>query len=388
MGSSTGILMLIALMFLVTSAALQATTFCTSETNISTGQTLKLNLGNVGYTVVQNFITPNDAGVTVNGDSYTLNPIVPYTINKSTGSYVELAQINYIPIQPSVNLILCSAQQDADTQYDLNLSANQYGDAIFTHFGTRLIVSASLAVSQQFSSFPATVTIANVTGSTPSPPSGYVKLSALSINVSSSTSTMINMTQDVPCYVTPKTIAVYKLSGGLWNLISGFMLNSTSCKVTALIPSDPTVGIFYASSGSTASTTTQSTSSTSLPTSTLSSTTSSVPTTSIQQTTSTLNTTITTTKITSTTSGKTTSSTTTVPASGTTTQIPSYTTTISNFIQINASSNGSTIYQIPVDWIRDAILAAIALLVIYLIHLIIHRNPAPLQRKANNKQRK
>lgn len=359
--SSTRAFVFIALLLLATTAAAQSETYCTSYANVSTGDTMQFNLDNIAYHVVQNFITPDYAGITINGVSYTVYPNAAHTINQNTGAYVEMTQINYIPSIQSINFILCSAQQTTDTQYNFNLSANSYGDLYFASYGTKLDVIAQVPISQASTNFPTNVTISNVTTSTPPPPSGYVKLTALSASVTTSANTTLNITQSVPCYVTPKTVAVYALVSGSWVLVSGDTFNSTACTVTAPIPTSSAVGIFYSSSGSTTSTASSTSTTTAGASSTTTQPTSSIPTT-----------------VRTTTSTPTTSRYSTAYSTTRTSTLSTsiYTSPTSISIPPQTSVPANSVYQIPANWIRYAILGAIALLVVYLLYLILHKNTA------------
>ena len=116
-----------AFLMLFMCACASAQTFCTTITNSSTGEQFAFQLGGARYVAVQNFITPSYACLTIDNLSYILYPQVAKVINQSTGAYAEMMQINYVPIQPSMNFIVCSSPQGPDTQYSFNLSANSYG---------------------------------------------------------------------------------------------------------------------------------------------------------------------------------------------------------------------------------------------------------------------
>ena len=273
----------IASVFLICAAALNASTACTSFTNVSNQDILNFNLGNVSYNFVENYVTPDYAGFTINGASY--NNVAPNStiiISSSAGAYVDMPQINYLPIQKSINIILCSAPQGQDTYYNFNISDNSYGELYFTYFGTKLILDSNSTASVR-----SNVTITNVTASTPSPPAGYVKLIALNIVINSAAPTTINVTQAVPCSLLGKSSA-YALAGG-WISISNYRINSAACSVSFIVPYGHVIGIFYYSpqqtttsistspTTSTSASTTSAVSTSSTSTSTTSTSTTSVP---------------------------------------------------------------------------------------------------------------
>jgi hypothetical protein len=254
----------------------QPSTFCTGATNVSGQDVLRFSLNNVPYTVTENFVTPSSSGTTINGTSYTLSPNMPVTINSNTGAYVELIQVNYLPIQHSINFVLCSGQQGPATRYTANLSINNYGDFYFSYFGTKLLVTTNSSVD-----VPTNITLTNVTAQSPSAPSGYTKLLALNVSGTTGTSTKLNITQNVACHLSPNTVYVYKLLNGGWVQMPNSKFNATACQVSSIIPTFSTVGLFYngqamvnsSSTLSTSSTTSQSTSTTLVVTSTVNSTT-------------------------------------------------------------------------------------------------------------------
>lgn len=229
----------IASVFLICAAALNASTACTSFTNVSNQDILNFNLGNVSYNFVENYVTPDYAGFTINGASY--NNVAPNStiiISSSAGAYVDMPQINYLPIQKSINIILCSAPQGQDTYYNFNISDNSYGDLYFTYFGAKVILDSNSTASVR-----SNVTITNVTTSTPSPPPGYVKLIALNIVINSAAPTTLNVTQAVPCPLLGKSSA-YALAGD-WVSISNYRINSAACTISFIVPYGHVIGIFY-----------------------------------------------------------------------------------------------------------------------------------------------
>lgn len=82
---------------------------CFVATNIAEYNTFDLNL-TTGLKVTENFINPDGAGVTVNGQLYTLSVNSTYRILNSTVS-IRLINVSYLPIQHTVSLQICSIQQ-------------------------------------------------------------------------------------------------------------------------------------------------------------------------------------------------------------------------------------------------------------------------------------
>jgi hypothetical protein len=218
---------------------------------MSSGEPIGYNLNGVSYQVVENFISPEYAGVTVNGASYTLYPSIPMTINSSTGAYVELTQVNYLPVQHSVDFILCSKVQGPGTYYTFNISNNNYGYLYFNYVGAKLLVGSPSNIST-----PIRVSVSNVTATTPQSQYGYSKLVAFNNSVTASTPVSISITQTLPCYVASGSLYTYILSGGSWSQGIGSSFNASSCALSFSVPKNSTVGIFYSSQGSIGTTST------------------------------------------------------------------------------------------------------------------------------------
>lgn len=271
----------IALMAFGVGCSYAQSTACTSATNISNQAVLRFDLGNIIYNFTENYITPDYAGITINGYSYS--PVYPNTttvISPDTGAYTEITQINYFPIQKSIDMILCSEPQASSTYYIFNVSDNNYGNLYFSYLGARLIVS-----SGSNSSAPVNATVINATGETPGAPDGYVKLTALHVEVSTSVQTQVNMVQAVPCSLSSGSVSAYTLQNNEWTQPQALQPSTGSiCSVELGVPDESTIGIFYYSPGAT--TTSISTSSTtSTAATTISTTSTSAPTTTTVPTT-------------------------------------------------------------------------------------------------------
>jgi len=71
--------------------------------NITTYGTDTVAIGDNEFTFKQNFITPNESGLTVNNHSYTLYVGQPIQLIDVNNSYALLVQVNYIPIEHTVD---------------------------------------------------------------------------------------------------------------------------------------------------------------------------------------------------------------------------------------------------------------------------------------------
>ncbi len=65
--------------------------------NISTYDTSGVVIGIYLENFTQNYITPNESGVTVDGHSYYLNLNTPMPLYDQNSSYIVLVKVNYIP---------------------------------------------------------------------------------------------------------------------------------------------------------------------------------------------------------------------------------------------------------------------------------------------------
>ncbi len=97
---------------------------CTTILNFSTLNTVSFTLGGADFTVVENFISPNQAGVTINGTSYTLTLDQNVSIGGSFDA--ELTSDPYIPVQHMITLSICTSapQSQANTTTTTTTTTN------------------------------------------------------------------------------------------------------------------------------------------------------------------------------------------------------------------------------------------------------------------------
>jgi hypothetical protein len=76
--------------------------------NLSQSGSESVSINGTSFSVVENFITPTSAGVTVDGQPFTLSQGAPVRFNStnSTFFYVELTGISYLPVLQTVTLEL------------------------------------------------------------------------------------------------------------------------------------------------------------------------------------------------------------------------------------------------------------------------------------------
>lgn len=78
---------------------------CYLIANLSQTEEFSLNFSGIKVRGIENFITPDYAGVTLNGNSITLYPQEPYGLG---GFYATLNSISWLPILITINLTVCS----------------------------------------------------------------------------------------------------------------------------------------------------------------------------------------------------------------------------------------------------------------------------------------
>ncbi|MCL4379601.1 MAG: hypothetical protein M1160_01215 [Candidatus Marsarchaeota archaeon] len=83
--------------------------------NISTYGYFDAVIGQRSFNTTQNFISPNESGVTINNVSYDLYPGKPVLIVGTNNSYMMLVRVNYIPRQHTVNFNIYSLQPTTTT---------------------------------------------------------------------------------------------------------------------------------------------------------------------------------------------------------------------------------------------------------------------------------
>ncbi len=74
------------------------------------------------FQITQNFVSPSDAGISINGQSYTLNPGVITHVNGTAATYIELINISYLPILQSDNLKIWADVPQGQNQQVVNLT--------------------------------------------------------------------------------------------------------------------------------------------------------------------------------------------------------------------------------------------------------------------------
>jgi hypothetical protein len=78
--------------------------------------TFNVTLEGISLHVTENFISPTDAGISINGTPYTLYLSSPVTIGTGATAYsVDLTNISYLPLQQTINLLMCPTGVNSTT---------------------------------------------------------------------------------------------------------------------------------------------------------------------------------------------------------------------------------------------------------------------------------
>ncbi|MDE1871385.1 MAG: hypothetical protein KGI06_04060 [Candidatus Micrarchaeota archaeon] len=206
--------------------------------NVSQLATFNLTLCGTRLNVTENFITPTTAGITVNGNKYTLSiGQSDQIIGLSSGCNVELKNITYIPI-----LQTASFQFFQNTPILLNNATNSSNT--IGQFNVTFAISSTGIFGVSAGNYTTFVTITNVTTATPNAPSGLDKLYVFNISVSNSLNvTSLQLETTYNC--TLSNVQPYILKNGTWEAITPFSIsNSTGgCAIRFTIPADPIVAL-------------------------------------------------------------------------------------------------------------------------------------------------
>lgn len=182
--------------------------------------------------VIENYITPTSAGITINGNSgYDLNLSTNYLVTSTSNYsiYVKLLNVSYLPIEQTISLYIYaipgSAYNNTNT-LDVNFSLSNLN---------------AVNVTPKFFSYAVSST--NVTSNTPMAPNSYVKLAATRLDVNSSTVNTLDLSVAYPCSIPSKKIIPFALDNSKWVAIYPFSANSVSCKLSLAVPKNTTLGI-------------------------------------------------------------------------------------------------------------------------------------------------
>jgi hypothetical protein len=85
----------------------QISSSCYSISNIAALNSFSVSVLGQNVNVLDNFITPNYTGVTVNGQPFYLYPGISYDVNGTKGITISLQSVSYIPVLHTVTVLIC-----------------------------------------------------------------------------------------------------------------------------------------------------------------------------------------------------------------------------------------------------------------------------------------
>ena len=176
------------------------------------------NPGNANYTSSSLTSTLKVGSLGTGGSSVSSSSLPPSTTTTST---VVTTVPPPILLNETVNLIHGSSQQIS-----------------FSNTGVMIEL-----VSNTFSNSTAKLLAINVTAFSPNAPIGFIKLSATNITSNTTKVNNINVRYRYPCSIPAANIRPFILKNGIWNPISLFIVNATSCIVSFSMPADPVVAV-------------------------------------------------------------------------------------------------------------------------------------------------
>jgi hypothetical protein len=228
---------------------------CYLISNFSQKNQETLSFNGTRLNVVENFISPTDAGITINGAPYTIAQGQAYSVKVKKSQYlVTLTNLTYIPVQDTISLSICASASTASKSASagvLAVSAN--GTLSTAPIASGVETSSnltfwpgSISVSQSPSAGPSDLNVSKVASSQlPPAPSGLTTAVAFNVVLTSfnPSNVSISTTLDYNCSLNASQIAPYLLVNGTWAKITQFIVVPSACTVSFNIPADPVVAL-------------------------------------------------------------------------------------------------------------------------------------------------
>jgi uncharacterized membrane protein YgcG len=199
-----------------------------------------------------NFIAPNDTGVTVDGIGYTLYPLIPQQIEGLKNCYIELLNISWEPIAHLVSIYIYDDNGSTGLEPNrklvnrslssfngtLLLNKGQYYYINFTNSNALLIINPKIKLYVN-----AQVDILNDTNSTPNL-AGMRKIVSVSESVSSKGNFSLEVGFFYNCSLNDRRLGLYELHNESWNPVNDLIINQGACEISFNSTSDPIIGLF------------------------------------------------------------------------------------------------------------------------------------------------
>ena len=251
--------------------------------NMTQYSNVTLNLNGSSYTIMENFISPLQAGISINNVSYTLKGGIPITFAKSSlyNYTAELTSVSYRPYLHVISLAICASPKTnatttifTYTHTVINVTNETSKIAVrnlsvFSNVTVNYIPMNATIVLTSTSTLPVGVLlgIANETAYNITIPDGYGKLELLNLDLNSSAVAMsvsfhytcsyacnVNLTSHNAgsysfyrgCPLVSSIIRPFVFRNGIWTSISPTVVNTDMCSLTFGLSNSTTylLGIF------------------------------------------------------------------------------------------------------------------------------------------------
>jgi hypothetical protein len=200
--------------------------------NIAQLNTFNLTFRNESIDLIENYITPTSAGLTINSHSYLLDVGQNITLTSNSGYaiYAKLLNVSYLPIQHTITLYVYS---NYTTGNQVNVTSLEINFQI-SNITTPEILPTYLTN---------TIFVKNVFNTTPEPPKNYTKIVAIAINTNFSSINQENISITYGCNILPNNVQPFELYNSTWVPINKFYVNQTLCEVFFTVERNQTIGL-------------------------------------------------------------------------------------------------------------------------------------------------
>ncbi|MGI0100574.1 MAG: hypothetical protein ACREBH_02545 [Candidatus Micrarchaeaceae archaeon] len=140
---------------------------CYLISNVSQLNEFNITAGSEKFEVTENFVSPNEAGVVINGHSYLLQPNTTYNITGSPSATVSLLNISYLPIRDIITLQVCGTPTVPEPQIALTYIpiyvTVPMGGSILSHIDLQNIGQDTESVNLSIGEYPNMLTLSTNT---------------------------------------------------------------------------------------------------------------------------------------------------------------------------------------------------------------------------------
>ena len=230
--------------------------YCVDISNFTHYETQKVDVVNTSFSVLENYITPTTAGVSVNGTIYELTLRTPQYLGTYHGrNYsIELLNLSYLPIIDTITVSLCGSAPapsgPAYTQINITTNKSSYtGSFNLSQYVTLNLHVNGLGLSAKITSNSSTgdERKVNVTKYIGGPAvAGYDELTGFNITIMPSTYTTAHVVLlGYQCGNGTSGIEILQLKNGAWVPATGYSLDAVTCQISLTTHgAQTTIGVF------------------------------------------------------------------------------------------------------------------------------------------------